>query len=509
VTVRYGAPMDKTRNTAEMGRTQQLSESVTRVLGPLEEFLRFEGPDPAAHRSGWRPLLDEPLPKQGHGADAVLDTIAQVIVPHGLRIGAPGFSGWVTTMPSVVPAVAGFAASVAVAQRWWTTPGNFLELLALRWLAELLGLSPDVGGTFTSGGATANLICLAAARQHAGSRLGVDPCADGAASLPSPRVYATPTLHDVGTRALSILGLGANALRHIPVDLDRMPLLAQLERQLDADIAKGCTPVAVIATAGDVRTGAIDPIDDMRRIAHERGVWLHVDGAYGGFGVLDERVRPRYGDLSQVDSLAVDPHKWLAVPLGCGAALVRDRELLQRALAVGQPDFLKFDPQSASDLESPFDELGEGSLRSSIDFSARARGLTVWAALKEIGAEGMRARVSRHLDCARRVAERVRGHEALELLAEPVLSICCFRYHPPGPHSDAELNRLNEAILKAVRARGRCTPSSTSVADKFAIRPCFIGPNTGPADADALVDEVLEVGAKLAATLSAAPVTGQ
>jgi aromatic-L-amino-acid decarboxylase len=486
------------RAVGELARTDRMSESVARVLGPMEAFLRFEGTDPAARRSAWRPLLDEPLPQHGHGADAVLDALADVILPYGLRIGAPGFSGWITTMPAVVPAVAGFVGSVAAAQRWYSSPGNFLELLALRWLAELLGMSSNAGGTFTSGGAVANLVCLSAARQHAGERIGVDPSADGAHVLPSPRAYATASIHDVGIRALGILGLGMTALRTIPMDANRMPVIAELERMLDEDIAAGCTPVAVIANAGDVRTGAIDPVDELRRVAHARGVWLHVDGAYGGFGVLDERVRALYGDLSQVDSMAVDPHKWLAVPLGCGAALVRDAELQQRALAIGRPDFHKFDPATAVDPGSPFDEFGEGSPYSSIDFSARSRGLTVWAALKELGVDGMRARVGRHLDCARRVAERARAHERLELLAEPVLSICCFRYLPPGVHDAAELDRINELVLKGVRARGRCVPSSTTVDGKFAIRPAFIGPNTELADADALVDEVLAVGAKLA-----------
>ncbi len=123
--------------------------------------------------------------------------------------------------------------------------------------------------------------------------------------------------------------------------------------------------------------------------------------------------------------------------------------------------------------------------------------MTVWAALKELGVDGMRARVSRHLDCARRVAERVRASDQLELLAEPVLSICVFRYAPPGLTDPAALDALNEAVLKGIRARGRAVPSSAVVDGKFAIRPAFIGPNTDLVDADALVDEVLAVGAEL------------
>lgn len=495
---------DKTKNArlpTEAARTEGLRQALNRVMDPLETFLRFEdGPDPAARRSFWRPALDEALPQHGHGAEAVLDALGKVIIPNGLRIGSPGFSGWVTTMPPVIPAVTGFVASIAAAQRWYASPGNFLETLALRWMGELLHMGPDCGGTFTSGGSVANLICLAAARQHAGERIGVDPVADGACVIPFPRVYATASLHDVSIRAMAVLGLGSNAMRLIPMDEQRMPVLAELERMMDEDLAAGRTPVAVIATAGDVRTGAVDPIDRMREIAHARKVWLHVDGAYGGFGILDERVRSLYGDMGQIDSMAVDPHKWLAVPLGCGAALVRNAALQQRSLAIGRPDFHKFDASTAADPGSPFDEFGEGSPYASIDFSARSRGMTVWAALKEIGVEGMRARVSRHLDCARLVADLVRAHPRLELLSEPILSICCFRYVPAKAMTLRELDRLNEDVLRGIRRRGRCVPSSALVDGKFAIRPAFIGPNTELPDAQALVDEVLAVGHDLVPT---------
>ncbi|WP_265304006.1 pyridoxal phosphate-dependent decarboxylase family protein [Verminephrobacter eiseniae] len=496
------SPFDR-RPSTEAAMTTGLSAAVEQVLGPLETFLRFEeGPDPTGRRSVWRAALNESLPRQGQGAQAVLDVLNEVVIPNGLRIGSPGFSGWITTMPSVVPAVAGFVASLVAAQRWYASPGNFLEMQALSWMGEMLEMGPHCGGTFTSGGAVANLICLGAARQHAGERIGVNPTEQGAGCIPQPRVYATASLHDVGVRALSVLGLGAVAMRTVPMDASRRRADSEaLERMIDADIAAGCTPVAVIATAGDVRTGTVDPVDRMLRIAHDRGVWLHVDGAYGGFGVLDERVRSLYGDMGAIDSLAVDPHKWMAVPLGCGAAIVRDGALQQRSLVIGRPDFHHFDPATRADVGSPFDEFGEGSLYSSVDFSARSRGLTVWAALKEIGMDGMRARVRRHLDCARRVAELVRMNDRLELVAEPELSICCFRYIPAGSSREPStvLDKFNEAVLKGIRARGLSVPSSAVVDEKFVIRPAFVGPNTEIADAELLVREVLAMGDQLSA----------
>ena len=261
----------------------------------------------------------------------------------------------------------------------------------------------------------------------------------------------------------------------------------------------GATPVAVVASAGDVNTGVVEPIDAMREIAHARGVWLHVDGAYGGFGVLDPRVAPLFGDLAKIDSFAVDPHKWMAAPVGCGAAFVRDGGFLARALTLEPAAYVEMAPTDTGDLGSPFDQRGEGNIDFSLDHSAPPRGLAVWALLKEIGARGMRERVVRHHDCARRVAARVRAHPALELLAEPVLSICCFRVKPPAVTDEAALEALNEKILLRVRAKGRAVPSHTRVDGRFALRPCFINPRQGLADADATVDEVLLAATELGA----------
>jgi glutamate/tyrosine decarboxylase-like PLP-dependent enzyme len=304
-------------------------------------------------------------------------------------------------------------------------------------------------------------------------------------------------VHQVVPRALATLGLGRDALQRIPASRRGTVDTGALARSTDADLAAGATPIAVVATAGDVHTGAVEPIDELRQVAHERELWCHVDGAYGAFGVLDPRVRALYGDLGRVDSLAVDPHKWLAVPVDCGALLVRDAEHLEAAFALEPASYLPYSRRGDSDPDSGFDQLGVGSPERGFEHSAPARGLWVWAALKEIGLEGMRGRVARHLDCARRVAARVAAEPDLELLAQPVLSICCFRYHPPAIRDTATLERLNRAVLDGVRARGRCIPSSTRVRNKLAIRPCFLGPRTTVREADLLVDEVLAVGRAL------------
>jgi len=439
------------------------------------------------------------LPAAGIGADATLAEIAEIIVANGLRIGHPGFSGWVTTGPTDVAAAADLAQAIAVPQRWWTTAGNFVDHLAMRWLIELLGLPASSVGTFTSGGSTANLVGIGAARQHAGERLGLRPSLDGIEGMVEPRVYASTETHHVVGRALGVLGMGRRNLRSIPLDGAGTINLDLLQAALDEDLAAGRTQVAVVGCAGDVNMGRVDPLAELARIAHERGIWLHVDGAYGGFGLLDDRVRERYGDVATYDSFAIDPHKWLAAPVGTGAVIVRDEGILGRAFTIetGDYDRERQVPSGEADPASPFDGLGLGTPDWGVDFSTPARGLAVWAILREIGADGMRARVVRHDDCARRVAERARSSAELELLSEPVLSICCFRFRPAGLTDEAALDALNERILHGIRARGLVVTSSTRVDGRFALRPCFINPRSTLVEAETLVDEVLAVGREL------------
>ena len=199
---------DRPPGQPDVARTDGLGEAVSMLLPALDAFNRFEGPDLAVPRSAWLPLIDEPLPEQGVGAEAVLETLRDVVIPRGLRVGHPGFTGWVTTAPTTMATAAHLAQAVASPQRWWLQPGNHIDSMAVRWLIELLGFPASFVGTFTSGGSTANLVGMGAARQHAGERIGLDPAADGIEALPSPRVYASPETHHVVTRAMGVLGIG-------------------------------------------------------------------------------------------------------------------------------------------------------------------------------------------------------------------------------------------------------------------------------------------------------------
>ena len=424
----------------------------------------------------------------------MLSDLAEVVIPNGLRNGHPGFAGWVTTAPTTSSTTAHLAAAVAGAQRWWVQAFNDLEEISLRWLAELLDIPPTWQGTYCSGGSVANLIGLAAARQHAFERHGIDPAADG---LPPAnwRVYAGSEVHHVVNRAAAVLGLGRRSVTTLPVDRAQRMDLAALENALSRDAAEGTIPVAIVATAGTVNTGAVDPISDIVEIARRYGTWVHVDGAYGLFGRLDPEVAPLFDGLENADSAAVDPHKWLAAPLGCGATFVRDRGVLGRALTLEPAEYLEGSTPPGQ-LESPFDDLGFTYHDFNVAQSAPSRGAAVWAILSEIGSAGMRDRVVRHNGFARRVAALAHADPHLEVLAPPTLSICCFRHTAPGTETD--LDSLNEEIARRLRSEGDVVPSTTRVGGSVAIRPCFINPRTRQYDVDLLVRRVREIGDELA-----------
>lgn len=491
--------------------TEGLRDALTYLLPALEQFTKFADPEQIAReRATWSARLVEPLPSKGNGVQDVLTLLRDIVIPNGLRAGDPGFSGWVATMPTTIPAVAHLASALSGPLSVAIQAYNVLEDLAQRWLRELLGLPAEYQGLFTSGGTVANLIGLGAARQFAFEQLGIDPARDGVSALARPRIYASDQVHHCIYRAASVLGLGREAVVIIPSDESYRMDLAHLEQRLLRDIAAGCTPIAIVANAGTINTGAIDPLPQLAALSQKHRIWLHVDGAYGLLGSLDPEVAPLYGDLTACDSLVVDPHKWLATSMGCGGVFVRDGKLLERAFTL-QPAVYIEESQpvytNGETITSQFDDLGYTFHNFGIEHSLPSRGVEVWAVLREIGAEGVKARICRHNDYARQLARHVQQSAHLELMAPVTLSICCFRYVPEelrGRHDAAaleQLNQLNREVLRRIRERGRAMPSATLLNGAFVIRPCFINPRATPAHVEAHATEVEICGQEVWASM--------
>jgi aromatic-L-amino-acid decarboxylase len=348
-------------------------------------------------------------------------------------------------------------------------------------------------GVYSSGGSVANLVALGAARQWALERAGIDPAAEGIGST-RVAMYTSTEAHHTIQRSAAVLGIGRDNVREIGIDDRQRMDVDELRRALAADVGSGIVPVAVVAAAGTTNTGAIDPLRAVGEVAQEHGAWFHVDGAYGLPAILDDRVAHLYDGLELADSVIVDPHKWLGAPVGIAATFVRDRSLLHRAFTQGAAAYLEGSFTDPSDARTSIDSMGIPYADFGVELSAPSRGVVVWSILRRLGREGMRARVRRDNDFARSLASRIRSSDVLELLAEPVLSICCFRYVADGVD---DLDGFNAALFRRLVQETPYLPTSTIVDGKFAIRPCFINPRTEQEHVDGLVEAVTAIGNEL------------
>jgi aromatic-L-amino-acid decarboxylase len=467
-----------------------LGVHLARIGAELDRFLEFRDGDAVARRQEWTESLQCPLPDQGVGAQAVVDEIAETLIPNGARMADPGFSSWITTGPDTVPVVAAAAASLAAPQRYTITAFNLVEELSLGWLAELCGLGGRMQGVYSSGGSVANLVALGAARQWALEQAGIDAAADGMAGI-EMALYASAESHHTVPRSAAVLGIGRSRVRLIGTDERQRMRVDLLRRAIEEDVAAGVLPVAVIATAGTTNTGAIDPLREAGEIAREHGAWFHVDGAYGLLGLLDDRVAPLYDGLELADSAIIDPHKWLGAPVGIAATFVRDRSILHRAFTQEPAAYLEGAFEGDGDVRVSLDSIGIPYSDFAVELSAPSRGVVVWSIIRELGREGVRARIRRDNDFARRLAELVRQHPRLELITEPVLSTCCFRYTASGINDP---NAFNSALLRRLVRETSYAPSSTIVDGTFVIRPCYINARTHEEHIDGLVAAVVLLG---------------
>ena len=409
-------------------------------------------------RPVWQPLpdalreqlLDLPLPEHPVALDDLVATALRDVLPHAMGNGHPAFFGWVNPPPSPAGVMASLAAA---AMNPSVVSGDHadvhLERAVVRWLAELVGFPHAPGaGLLTSGGSAATIVCLAGARSRALAAAGHDVRRDGLAGAPQLIAYVPAEAHSCVRRALELLGLGSGAMREVPLEGGRLDATA-LRASIAADRASGALPALLVGSAGTVNTGAIDPLDALADVAAAEDLWFHVDGAYGAFGVLDPAIAARYRGMERADSLVLDPHKWLGVPVDAGCALVRRGDDLRDAFSL-IPPYLR------QDTDAPVGTFAEYGPEQTRPF----RALKTWATIAARGRAGIAAQVARANALARELATLVEREPELELAAAPETSIVAFRARPAGC-PPARLDELNRALPEAVQARGRAFVTGT------------------------------------------------
>jgi aromatic-L-amino-acid/L-tryptophan decarboxylase len=446
-------------------------------------------------RPVWQPLSDGlrerllglPLPEEGVSLEELGEGALHDVLPHAMGNGHPAFFGWVNSPP----APAGVAASLAAAAMNPSVVSGdhadvHLERAVVRWLAELVGYPhPPGAGLLTSGASAATIVCLAGARGRALTNAGFDVRRDGLVGAPPLISYVPGETHSCVPRALALLGIGSEAIREVPLPDGRLDVDA-LRASVAEDREQGALPTLLVGSAGTVNTGAIDPLEAFADLASEENLWFHVDGAYGAFGVLDPAIEQRYRGMERADSLTLDPHKWLGVPVDAGCALVQRPDDLRDAFSL-IPPYLR---QGAGAEVGTFAEYG-------LEQTRPFRALKTWATIASRGRAGIAAQVVRANELARELASRVESEPELELAATPQTSIVAFRARPEGCPAE-KLDELNRALPQAVQARGRTFVTGTIYEGRETLRACILHPQTRSEHLGLLVDEVLAAARALA-----------
>jgi aromatic-L-amino-acid decarboxylase len=460
----------------DASREEVLRHAAELVAQAWRSFDRFRPEEPPLDESVRR-LLAAGLPDQALGVHQALHETARIL-DGSIAQPRPRYFAFIGSSGLEIGAVADLLAhtydiNLAVDARAATR----IEQQAIRWVGEFVGF-PAAGGAFTSGGTISNLSAIAAARERAlpGSRH------EGLRGRPVG-VYCSQEVHYSVTRAVELLGIGSDQLRAIPLDGLRRMRPDALAEAIDRDLASGATPVAVVASAGTTLTGAIDPLDEIADVCSERGVWLHVDGAYGLPAAGTRSRADRFAGLERADSCSVDVHKWLYVPKACGALLVREADALASAFAHEQ-GYLPHQRHAlhAADI--------------TLEYSRPFRALKCWLAFRVHGAAQFRGAIERNLHEADLLYRRAQAAPDFEVMeAPPQLSIVPVRHVPEGVNDP---NAHNEALARAIQDDGRVYLASALIDDEVWLRPCFVNFRTTDEDVLALLDVAREIGGRLA-----------
>lgn len=402
--------------------------------------------------------------------------------------GHGGFFGYVSgagTIPGVVADLLTSGLNNNVGG-WRLSPGlTELEQRLLRWFSSRLGLPETAGGYLTSGGSAANHDALVVARDL---KAGWDVRRLGLRAGPPLRAYASAAIHDTVQRAADMIGMGHDGVRIVPVDERERVDVVAMRAAIEADIANGDRPICVVGTAGTVGIGAIDDLEAIADLADEFDLWFHVDGAVGAVGALVAPLRERFAGIERADSIGLDPHKWLYVPIACGMLLVRNDVDLSTAFHL--------DPSYTVENK---ERMGAGvdiHVRSPF-FTRHGAALKLWWSLRAHGWNAYARRMVHDCQLARYLHDLASAHPRLEATSEPELMIATFRYVPTGRQTPAQIDDLNHRIMERLQHSGRVYPSNALLNDRFVLRACIVNFRSEAEDVEALIDLAVTYGDEL------------
>jgi aromatic-L-amino-acid decarboxylase len=434
----------------------------TRVAAWIEDYLRDTRRYPVLSRAKPGDLiaaLPASPPDDGESFDDIFRDFERLVVPGITHWNHPRFFAYfsISAAPVTILAEALAAALDVNAMLWRTSPAaTELEDVTLGWLREMLGLPPAFHGVIYDTASISGFTALAAARESLGLEIR-ERGMSGRSDLPVLRVYITDQTHSHIEKGAIALGLGRENVIRIPVDDDFRMRPDALVQALDDDIAHGRRPMCVVATVGTTSTTSSDPVAAIREITRARNVWLHVDAAYAGPAAILPEFRSLLDPAHGAESLVVNPHKWLFVPIDLSVLYVRDPELLRRTFSL-----------VADYLVTPETDV-HNYMDYGLQLGRRFRALKLWFAIRTYGVHGLQEHLRGHIALAQEFGGWVAAEPGWEIAAPHPLSVVCYRVVPPG-RDDAAVDVLNAAIMEDVNADGRIFISSTKLRGRTVLR---------------------------------------
>ncbi|MDH3710480.1 MAG: pyridoxal-dependent decarboxylase [Cyclobacteriaceae bacterium] len=429
--------------------------------------------------------FDQTLPELPENTNALWEQVERDIVGNATFSAGPHFYSYVLS-PGNQAGLAGEMISSFLnqnASKWHLGPAaSEIEKVVLRWIAQFIGYEHYQTGLLVSGGSMANLTCLTVARNQKAS---VSLNHQGLYGQDPMMIYLTDQAHYCVDKAVGILGLGRNQIRRIVTDGDYRMRMDVLEETIKGDLKQGLRPFCVVGSAGTVNSGAIDPLKEIALICQKYDLWFHVDAAYGGPAAGLEELQHQFEGMEQADSLALDPHKWLYVPIEAGCSLFKHPQAQRNTFSM-VPEYLKVD-RSVDTSRTDFMEYGAQLTRSS-------RSLKVWMTFKAYGAQRLRENIRHDIHKTQYLESLVRDNPDFEVLTPAVLSIVCFRLNPREANlNPAELEDLNTRLIHGLEAHGGVFVTGTLVHGKTALRVCIINHRTQMRHVDHLWSIVSQV----------------
>ena len=431
------------------------------------------------------------IPEDGTSPQEIITRAATLLLNHSLLNGHPRFLGYITASPAPIGALADLLATAVnpnVGANILSPIATEIEKQTVKWLAELIGVSPSYGGLLVSGGNMANFTAFLTARSvKAPKNIKEDGISNATRKLV---VYCPLTTHTWIEKAAVLFGLGSNAIRWIKTDpANRMDIEA-LEQAILSDLKDGYKPLLAVGNAGDVSTGVIDNLAGIASICKKYDLWFHVDGAYGLPAIVVPELKPLFKGIEEADSIALDPHKWLYSPLEAGCVLVKDPNHLIQTYSF-HPAYYNFDTNNGAQ------NYYEYGLQNSRGF----RAFKVWLILQQAGRSGYEKMINQDIQLSKLLFEKAKSHSELEAITQN-LSITTFRYVPRNyvgntEKDDTYLNSLNEALLNELQQGGEVFLSNAVVNGNYCLRACIVNFRTSEKDIEDIIEIIVREGRKI------------